>query len=144
MWKKVLLIMSLFAFTVVVSTPVNSVDAKPRSFSSGKKSFNKTPAQSHDSISKSSTTNKSSASATGNTTKKGFFSGGSFMKGMMIGGLAGLLFGGMFGTGFFASMLGFLVNALALVVLISVALAVYNAFKRRRQQPRMNDGPRRW
>ncbi|MFC5467673.1 hypothetical protein ACFPPD_03015 [Cohnella suwonensis] len=145
MWKKVFLVLSLVAFTVVVTVPANSVDAKPRSFSSGKKSFSKTPAQSQDSVSKSSTTNTSSASSTGGTTNKGFFSGGSFMKGMMIGGLAGLMFGGMFGTGFFGNMMGFLINALALAVLIAVAVAAFNAFKRRRQQPpRTHDGPRRW
>ncbi|RKP56958.1 hypothetical protein D7Z26_02920 [Cohnella endophytica] len=147
MWKKALLVLSLFAFTIAVTVPVDSADARPRSFSSGKKSFSKTPPKSQDSVSKSSTTNKSSTSSTSGTTAKkpGFFSGGSFMKGMMIGGLAGLMFGGMFGSGFLASMMGFIVNALALVVLVAVAMAVVNAFRRRRQpRPREQDGPRRW
>jgi predicted lipid-binding transport protein (Tim44 family) len=142
MWKKALLLLSLFAFTVVVTVPADSADARPRSFSSGKKSFNKTPAQSDSGVSKSSTSNKSSASSAGSSTNRGFFSGGSFMKGMMIGGLAGLMFGGMFGSGFFGNMMGFLLNAIALVVLFMVARGIYDAFKRRRQS--QNPNHRRW
>jgi len=142
MWKKILIVMSLFAFTIAVTVPADQADARPRSFSSGKKSFNKTPAQSQDSVSKSSTTKSSSSTAAGGTANRGFFSGGSFMKGLMVGGLAGLLFGGMFGTGFFANMMGLLVNVLALFVLFMVFRAAYDAIKRRRQ----NQSPhqRRW
>jgi predicted lipid-binding transport protein (Tim44 family) len=142
MWKKALLLLSLFAFTVVVTVPADSADARPRSFSSGKKSFNKTPAQSDNGVSNSSTANKSSASSAGTSTNRGFFSGGSFMKGMMIGGLAGLMFGGMFGSGFFGNMMGFLLNAIALVVLFMVARGIYDAIKRRRQSH--NPNHRRW
>ncbi|WP_256757443.1 hypothetical protein [Cohnella sp. WQ 127256] len=143
MWKKTLLVLSLFAFTIAVTIPVDSADARPRSFSSGKKSFNKTPAQSQDGVSKSSTTNKSSAtSGTGTSTKRGLFSGGSFMKGMMIGGLAGLMFGGMFGSGFFGNMMGLLVNVLALFVLFMIFRGIYDAIKRRRQNQNPNN--RRW
>ncbi|BBI33617.1 hypothetical protein [Cohnella abietis] len=144
MLKKVLLVLSLFVFTIAVTVPADGADARPRSFSSGKKSFNKTPPKAQDGVSKSSTTNKSSA--TGAASKPGFFGGGSFMKGMMIGGLAGLMFGGMFGSGFFGNMMGMLINVLAIVALIAVIMAVFNAFKRRRQtQPQNpNDNNRRW
>lgn len=143
MWKKAFLVFSLFAFTVAVTVPSDYADARPRSFSSGKKSFNKTPAQSQDGVSQSSTTHKSSATSTaGTTAKRGFFSGGSFMKGMMIGGLAGLMFGSMFGSGFFGNMMGFLINALALFVLFMVFRAIYDAIKRRRQPQDHNH--RRW
>ncbi|QJD82515.1 hypothetical protein [Cohnella herbarum] len=141
MWKKALIVLSLFAFTFAITAPADHADAKPRSFSSGKKSFNKTPAKSQDNVSKSSTTNKSSSTA-GTPNKPGFFSGGSFIKGMMIGGFAGLLFGGMFGSGFFGNMMGFLINALALFVLFMVFRAIYDAFKRRRQSNSSNQ--RRW
>ncbi|MFC4304781.1 hypothetical protein [Cohnella boryungensis] len=140
MWKKALLMMTLFAFTVAVTVPADNADARPRSFSSGKKSFNKTPAQSQDTVGKSSTTNTS----TGASANRGFFSGGSFLKGMMIGGLAGMLFGGMFGTGFFANMLGLIVNVLALFVLFMVFRAIYDAIKRRRQNPPHDANQRKW
>ncbi len=63
----------------------------------------------------------------------------------MIGGLAGLMFGGMFGTGMFGNMMGFLINALALFVLFMVIRGIYNAIKRRRQ-PHTQDpnNNRRW
>jgi predicted lipid-binding transport protein (Tim44 family) len=147
MWKKALLLLSLFAFTVVVTMPADSADARGRSFSSGKRSFSKAPTQSS-SVSKSSTTNKSSSSATsGTSTNRGFFSGGSFMKGMMIGGLSGMLFGSMFGgMGAMGNMFGFLINVLALFVLYAVIRGIFDAIKRRRQpqQQDPNDNRPRW
>lgn len=136
MWKKTLLIFSLFAFTIAVTVPMASVDAKPRSFSSGKKSFSKTPSKSDSNVSQSQATKSSSSSAAGTTAKRGFFSGGSFMKGMMIGGLAGLMFGSMFaGMGALGNLFGLIINVLALFVLFAVFRAIYDRFKNRRRQP---------
>jgi predicted lipid-binding transport protein (Tim44 family) len=144
MWKRALLLLSLFAFTIAVTVPVDSADARPRSFSSGKKSFSKTPSHSQNSVSKSSTTNKSSASSAGTTANRGFFSGGSFMRGMMIGGLAGMFFGSMFGgMGAIGNIFGFLVNVIALFVLFAVFRGIYDAIKRRRQ-PHNPNNDRRW
>lgn len=146
MWKKALLIFSLFAFTVAITVPVGSADAKPRSFSSGKKSFTKTPSKSDSGVSKSSTTNKSSSTAGSATTQnRGFFSGGSLMKGLMIGGLAGMLFGGLFsGMGGLGNFFGLIINVLALFVLFAVFRAIYDRFKNRRrpQHPDNQNGPR--
>ncbi|WP_027084825.1 hypothetical protein [Cohnella panacarvi] len=145
MWKKALLIFSLFAFTIAVTVPMASVDAKPRSFSSGKKSFTKTPSKSDSGVSQSSTTKSNSASTAGTTANRGFFSGGSFMKGMMIGGLAGLMFGSMFaGMGALGNFFGLIINVLALFVLFAVFRAIYDRFKNRRRQPHdpNTNGPR--
>jgi len=148
MWKKLMIVMSVFAFSFAVSAaPIGTgaADAKPRSFSSGKKSFSQTPKKSQDNVSNSSTTNKSNATTTAGTQQRGFFSGGSFLKGMMIGGLAGILFGTMFGTGFFANMIGLIVNLLALFVLFIVFRAAYDRFKRWRQQNQnRNPNQRGW
>ncbi|MFD0670293.1 hypothetical protein [Cohnella sp. GCM10027633] len=145
MWKKALLVFTLFAFTAAVTVPAQSVDAKPRSFSSGKKSFSKTPSKS-DGVSQSSTTNKSSAASGASTTQnRGFFSGGSMMKGLMIGGLAGLMFGSMFaGMGALGNFFGLIINVLALFVLFVVFRAIYDRFKNRRRQPQdpNGNGPR--
>jgi len=140
MWKKALIVLGLFAFTIAVTVPADYADARPRSFSSGKSTFKKNPVQSQDQVNKSSTTDKSSSSTGTSTNRGGLFSGGSFMKGMMIGGLAGLLFGGFFGTGFFANMMGFIVNALALFVLFLIIRGIFDAIKRRRQ----TQNRRRW
>lgn len=148
MWKKALLIFSLFAFTIAVTTiPAQSAEAaKARSFSSGKKSFSNTPSKSDSGVSSSSTTNKSNAtSGTSTTQNRGFFSGGSMMKGLMIGGLAGMLFGSMFaGMGALGNLFGLLINVLALFALFVVFRMVYDKFKNRRRpnnDPNAN-GPR--
>jgi predicted lipid-binding transport protein (Tim44 family) len=143
MWKKALLVFALFAFTVAVAVPQQSADA--RSFRSGARSFSKTPAQSNNMF-KSSTSSKSKASTSGTTANRGFFSGGSFLKGMMIGGLAGLFFGHMFGgMGMMGSMLGFIVNVIGLFILFAIIRAVFDALRRRRDS-RRPDYPnnRRW
>jgi predicted lipid-binding transport protein (Tim44 family) len=145
MWKKALLAFSLLAFTVVVSVPHDEADARPRSFRSPTKSFNKTPAQSNNMF-KSNTSSKSKASASGTTANRGFFSGGSFLKGMMIGGIAGMLFGHMFGgMGMMGNMLGFMLNLVALFALFWIIRSVFDAIRRRRDSQRPNyPNDRRW
>lgn len=145
MWKKALLLLSLLAFTVVVSVPADQADAARKSFSSGKRSYSHTPSKSTDSVSKTTTgTRSSTGTAAGSTTQRGFFSGGSLMKGLMIGGIAGLLFGSVFsGMGGFGNFLGLIVNVLAIIVLISIIRAVFNSFRRNRDQRRPDDS-RRW
>ncbi|WP_276351471.1 hypothetical protein [Cohnella caldifontis] len=147
MWKKALLVLSLFAFVFAVSAPLaGHADAKPRSFSSGVKSYSKTPSKSQGSVN-NGTTSKSTTgtSAAASTANRGFFSGGGFWKGMMVGGLAGMLFGGMFGgMGFMGNVLGFMVNVIGIILLIAVIRAL---FFRRRQDPPRPDYPnqgRRW
>ncbi|WP_186438274.1 hypothetical protein [Cohnella terricola] len=142
MWKKAIIVLGLFAFMIAVTVPADNADARPRSFSSGKSTFKKDPSHSKDQVNKSSTTDKSSSSKGTSTNRGGFFSGGSFMKGMMIGGLAGLLFGGFFGTGFLANMMGLIVNVLALFVLFMIFRGIFDAIKRRRQT--QNPNQRRW
>ncbi|MBB6730383.1 hypothetical protein [Cohnella zeiphila] len=147
MWKKIVLLLSLFAFTAAVTVPVHDADAARKSFSSGKRSYTKTPAKSQDQVSNSTSGTKTgtSSSATGANAKRGFFSGGSLMKGLMIGGLAGLLFGSMFsGMGFFGNFLGLLVNVFAIVVLIGIIQAVFASLRRRRETRHRPDDSRRW
>ncbi|MHA0855314.1 hypothetical protein [Paenibacillus sp. CMAA1364] len=136
-------IMIFMAFTLIfVTIAPASVDARRSGggFKSGTKSFTSTPKKSttNSNVNKSSaTTNKSTAGTMGN---RGFFSGGSLMKGLMIGGLAGMLFGGMFGNmGFLGDIIGLAINVLAIYVLISLALAGYRAYKNRRK-PDPRDG----
>ncbi|AUS27091.1 membrane protein import inner membrane translocase subunit tim44 [Paenibacillus polymyxa] len=53
---------------------------------------------------------------------------------MMLGGLAGMLFGGLFGNmGALGSLLGLVVNVLAIYVLIMVGVGIYRAIKNRRR-----------
>ncbi|MBW5446540.1 hypothetical protein GE107_10765 [Cohnella sp. CFH 77786] len=142
-----MLLFSLFTFTFAVTAPLyDSAEAKPRSFRSGTKSFTNTPNKSQSSVNSGSAA-KSTTGAAATTANRGFFSGGSFLKGMMIGGLAGLLFGGLFGgMGFMGNVLGFLVNLIAIVALFMIIRAVFDAIRRRRsaQRPEYPNQHRRW
>ncbi|WP_405097230.1 hypothetical protein [Oceanobacillus sp. FSL H7-0719] len=81
----------------------------------------------------SSSYNKSAAKQ--NTNNKGGFMSGGLMKGLMLGGLAGLLFGGLLGNmGILGSMLGLLVNGLAIIFLVSVAMRIYQFFKKKKKE----------
>lgn len=63
--------------------------------------------------------------------------GGSLMRGLMIGGLVGLLFGGGFGG--MAGMFGFLIQALLIAGLAMLAIRFFRS--RRQQTPAMAGGP---
>lgn len=136
------LLASLLAFTILFSPVGNMIFndepvAEAKRYKSGKKSFNvdkqKTPTQSN--IQKEKDKDKNSnTTATPNNKKS---SGGEFMKGMIAGGLAGLLFGSLFANmGMLGSVLGFLINAAAIVFLIVIIKKVFTLFteKKRREE----------
>lgn len=74
--------------------------------------------------------------ATAGTTpapKRGFTAGG-FARGLFIGGIAGLLFGGMFGNmGFLGNMLGLFINVMALVFLFMIVRRIFSYFMNRKR-----------
>lgn len=143
MLKKMTMIVMAFTLVLAFTSP-GLVDAKRGGFKSGTRSYTTTPKKStttDNNVQKSNTTsnNKSSATTTGTGANRGFFSGGGFMKGLMIGGLAGMLFGGLFsGMGAFGNLLGLAVNLFAIYIVIVLALSLYRRFKGPRQ-PRNND-----
>ncbi|WP_308634370.1 hypothetical protein [Paenibacillus silvisoli] len=135
-------LLMLMAFALFFAFSAGAVDAKPRGkISSPKKSFTTTPSKPADSVNKSTSgtsgTTKSGAATTGN---RGFFSGGSLMKGLMIGGLAGLFFGSMFGgMGFLGDMFGLIINVLAIYILIVAIRGIFHYFKNKRKPARPDD-----
>ncbi|HHW38785.1 MAG TPA: hypothetical protein GXX18_16400 [Bacillales bacterium] len=128
--------------TAIFQDQPTTVDAK--GYSSGKKGFSpnhNTQKNNNNSFFQNkktdqNTTNKSAV--TPNTAKKGFSSGG-FMKGLMVGGLAGLLFGGLFANmGFLGSILGLMINVLAIMVLISLIRSIFTYFKNKKKKEDTN------
>lgn len=122
--------------TVVFQDQPTTVEAK--GYKSGKKGFNNNNSSTNNNNSlfqkkqdnSNSTTNKSAA------TKKngGFFSGG-LMKGLMLGGLAGLLFGGLFANmGFLGQILGLFINVLAIIVVIALIRKIFQFFKNKKKE----------
>lgn len=127
------LIFSAVGTTVLISDPV-SVEAK--GYKSGKKGFNfnnnqqnqKSNIQKKDND--STTVNKSNTT----TNNKGFTSGG-LMRGLFVGGLAGLLFGSLFANmGMLGSILGFMINILGILVLFWLIKKVFISLTKRRDE----------
>ncbi|KAA9006357.1 hypothetical protein F4V43_05205 [Paenibacillus spiritus] len=140
--KRVLMIM--MAFTLFFATSVHDLaDArKGGGFKSGVRSYQTTPKKSTQSgVSKSDSSSTKSGTAAAQTKKRGFFSGGSLMKGIMIGGIAGLLFGGMFANmGAFGSFLGLMVNMLALYLVVVLVLSFFRRRRERRRYEAQREG----
>jgi predicted lipid-binding transport protein (Tim44 family) len=64
------------------------------------------------------------------------------MRGLLIGGMAGLLFGGLFGNmGGLGNILGLLVNVLAIYLLFVIIKNIVSYFIQRRK---MNQNPKRY
>ncbi|MFB9330490.1 hypothetical protein ACFFSY_31495 [Paenibacillus aurantiacus] len=137
MKKSMLLIM---AFTLIFAVFAGTASAKPRggSFKSPKQSYSSTPKKTDNVQQSNSGTKNTTGAAT--TTKRGFSSGGSFMKGLMIGGLAGMLFGSMFmNMGFMGDFLGLLVNLFAIFLLFVAIRGIVRYFRNRRKPHYPND-----
>ncbi|MDM5333693.1 hypothetical protein QUF56_10690 [Ureibacillus composti] len=141
----------LLAFTLVFSS-VGSVilfdgvqTAEAKSYKSGKKSFNSNNGSSNNiqnndngtgtsSVNKATTNNNNKTTGTTTANKGGFF-GGGLMKGLFIGGLAGLLFGSLFSDmGLIGNLLGFLINAAAIVFIVFICIKIYQMMKRKKDK----------
>ena len=118
-------------------------DAKPRGGLKSPRQGVTTPSKPAENVSRSDSGTKATNPATGTTANRGgLFGGGSFMKGLMIGGLAGMLFGGLFGSmGFLGEILGLMINLLALFLLFAVIRAIFVYFRDRRKMADNNRRP---
>ena len=138
-------ILSVLLTAALVFSPVGNVvfhndttTVEAKSYKSGKKSFNRNNNTTNNNNfsnfqqnKKSNTTNNATT-----TTKRGFFSGGGFMRGLMIGGLAGMLFGGLFANmGFMGDLLGLFINLIAIFVVIALIRKIFSFFKNNKKDP---------
>ena len=123
----------------------STVEAK--SYRSGKKSFNynnnqfnsNKPSLFQNKKQDSVTNNKSQAKTQAG--KNGTFMSMSspLMKGLMLGGLAGLLFGGLLGNlGVLGSLLGLAINLFAILALLMIAGKIYSFFKDKKKKKETN------
>lgn len=140
------LMVALLAIVLVISPIGNFVFqdatvAEAKRYKSGKKGFN---------IDQNKKTNNSiiqqkkepSKTSTNNAKKPNTSNKGGLMRGLMVGGLAGLLFGSLFANmGMLGSILGFMINALAIVflfVLIRKVITMLQAKKNIEDENRWN------
>ncbi len=140
--KKLLLVlmaMTLIYTTAAISVP-DLVDAKSRSgYKSPRKSVTEQPNNNVNRADQTPNQNPgvspTTPARTAPAANKGGFFGGGFGRALLLGGVAGLLFGGLLGNlGVLGSLLGFLVNILAIVVLFMVIRSIFTYFKNRRKQ----------
>lgn len=128
-------------FTGFGSVLINGddVQVEAKSYKSGKKGFNSNDnnsnIQKNNNDQNSSTNNNNQSKNDTTPANKGGFSAGGLMKGLFIGGLAGLLFGSLFGDmGMLGSILGFLINAAAIAVIIFLCIKIYQVMTRKKKK----------
>lgn len=140
------LIAALLAVTLILSPVGNlifqgaTITAEAKSYKSGKKSYNAPSKPAPSQIEKKKEDSAIPNKATSTPTKKGgFFSGGSLMKGLFVGGLAGLLFGSLFANmGILGSVLGFAINMLAIFFLIFLIRKVFTLLTEKKKKEDVN------
>lgn len=125
---------------ILFDDDVQTVEAK--SYKSGKKSYNNNTGsnnymQNNDSgtnstVNKSTTTTNKSNTG---TTKGGGFTTGGLMKGLFVGGLAGLIFGSLFSDmGLIGNILGFAINAFAIIFIVFICIKIYQMLTRKKNK----------
>ncbi|WP_134701621.1 hypothetical protein [Ammoniphilus sp. YIM 78166] len=141
MFKKLLVF--FVAFALVLSPgglfDHQEADAK-KSYKSGTKSF--TPTKNDSNM--NSTTNKPATNnpATNTPAAAKPASSGGFMKGLLFGGLAGMLLGSMFGEGMLGAIFGLLINILVIAAVIFLVRKIYVYFKNQRNPRDIQDSRR--
>ncbi len=110
---------------------VTTVSAK--GYKSGKKSFNSNTNNNSSFFKKDDTQQKSSTITKSSKTTKS--KTGSIMKGLFLGGLAGLLLGGLLSNlGILGSIIGLFINVIAIIAVIVIIRKVFTFFKKKRKE----------
>lgn len=108
----------------------NQVSAK--GYRSGVKSFNSNKSNTN-SLFQNKQQNKSNTQNT--TSAARGFTGGGFMRGMIFGGLSGLLFGSLLSQmGGFGMIAGLLINILAVVAIIALIRYLFVSFRKAKRK----------
>ncbi|HDV8361196.1 MULTISPECIES: hypothetical protein [Bacillus] len=140
MLKKLVAIMTAFMVIFGASSFMFVDHAAAKSYKSGKKSFTPSSGQKskvdlnkkESNVNSQKTTPDSKTKAT-NTAPKS--NKGSFMKGLLLGGLGGLLMGSLFANmGALGSVLAFMVNMLVMAGIVMLAVRAFKYFKDQRKK----------
>ncbi|MDM5188902.1 hypothetical protein QUF99_16725 [Bacillus sp. DX4.1] len=140
MLKKFVTVLTAFMVVFAAGSFVFTDNVAAKSYKSGKKSF--TPSSGQNSkvnlnkkdsnVNAKKTTPDSKTKAT-NTAPKS--NKGSFMKGLLLGGLGGLLMGSLFANmGALGSVLAFMVNMLLMAGIVMLAVRAFKYFKNQRKK----------
>ena len=130
------LVFSSVGSTILFANDAQTVEAK--SYKSGKKGFsNNNNNNSNIQKNNNDATNPAAKQNNGTTTKKDntntASNKGGLMKGLMLGGLDGLLFGSLFaGMGMLGNILGLLINVAAIAAIVFFLVKIYQLIKRKK------------
>ncbi|PGK42323.1 hypothetical protein CN907_09430 [Bacillus anthracis] len=140
MLKKLVAVMTAFMVIFGASSFMFVDQAAAKSYKSGKKSYTPSSGQKSkvdlnkkdNNVNSQKTTTDSKTKAT-NTAPKS--NKGSFMKGLLLGGLGGLLMGSLFANmGALGSVLAFMVNMLVMAGIVMLAVRAFKYFKDQRKK----------
>ncbi|MDQ0216351.1 putative lipid-binding transport protein (Tim44 family) [Oikeobacillus pervagus] len=146
MGKKILKFFMAFAIILAPISFVAIDDASAKGYKSGKRSYS--PSKSQPVFPKKDTNNQSSKvkqdenKTVKNNTAAQKPNKGGMLKGLLLGGLGGLLIGSLFagmGLGGFGSILAFIVNILVIVGIIMLIRNIFIYFKNSRKQKAENE-----
>jgi predicted lipid-binding transport protein (Tim44 family) len=132
--KLVLCLSLVFSVTATVLPVQTEAASYAKAYRSPKGSY-KAPAPKSNTGAKKTTpdSNTKAPGAAASTTPKRSFFGGGFARGLFLGGIAGLMFGGLFGNmGFLGQMLGLFVNVFAILAVIMAVRSLISYFRRKR------------
>lgn len=138
MLKKIIAATMIFTFVlmpvkdIVFHDSAQTVSAK--GYRSGVKSFNSNKGSGNSFFQNKNPQQNKQKSFFNNNKSSAKSQKGGFLKGMMFGGIAGLLFGGMLANmGGLGSLLGILINIIAILVVISLIGRIFNMFRNNRR-----------
>lgn len=141
MLKKIVTLLTAFMFVFAASSFIGVDSAYAKTYKSGKKSYTPSSGQTQKSTvdlkkkdshvnSNKTTDSKTKATNTAPKSKKG-----SFMKGLLVGGIGGLLMGSLFANmGALGSILAFAINMFVMVGIVMLAVRAFKYFKNQRKK----------
>ncbi|OAS86752.1 MULTISPECIES: hypothetical protein [Metabacillus] len=137
MFKK---LFSAMLVLTIIFTPIGGfmlgdqlTTVSAKGYKSGKKSFNSNTNNNSPSLFKKEDTQQKSSTTTKNSTTAKPKMGG-IMKGLFLGGLAGLLLGGLLSNlGVLGSIIGLFINVLAIIAVIFIIRKLFTLFKKKRK-----------
>ena len=134
------LVMLLIAFALVVAPHTfgyDQADAK-KGYRSGTKTFNSQTTPTKPDSNMNATPKQNTATPMKNTPVSKPSKGG-LMKGLLYGGLAGLLLGSLFGSlGALGALLGFLINVIAVIAVIALVRKMFSYFKNQKKKQELD------
>ncbi|PEZ03759.1 hypothetical protein CN326_17960 [Bacillus sp. AFS018417] len=141
MLKKIVTLLTAFMFVFAAGSFISVDSAYAKTYKSGQKSYTPSSGQTQKStvdLKKKDShvnSNKTTGSKTKATNTAPKSNKGSFMKGLLVGGIGGLLMGSLFANmGALGSVLAFMINMFVMAGIVMLAVRAFKYFKNQRKK----------